>query len=167
MFACQCVNNVSVKYFERFSVVLILTVVLVGVLAYFMPKSFDSFCGDLSPQATVAIYCRQTQLDSIDMGSGRIVSCDANDFLETLAKCDGVDGVSVSFSGTDDDVQRLISFFRLDTLSSNLLDDLTVICGHSAKIQGGVWIDGQLVNLQIAYRNGTVTVGSPLILGSY
>ena len=153
---------------KRFVFILILTIVIAGVLTYFMPRNFDSYAIRLSKQATVSIYCRQTTSDNaIDMGTGYIVECDAQSYATALGKCKGVDGVSVSFSGTDVDVERIVKLFDLQTVSTYQLDGLYVVCGLSNKVTGGVWLDGDKVNLQIAYKDGVVTVGSPLILGSY
>lgn len=153
---------------KRFIFVLILTIVIVGVLTCFMPRSFDSYAIQLSKQATVSIYCRQTTSDdAIDMGTGYIVECDTQSYANTLDKCTGVDGVSVSFCGYVDDVAQIVEKFNLQTVSICEIDGLYVVCGASDKIKGGVTLDGAKVNLQIAYKDGVVTVGSPLILGSY
>lgn len=152
---------------KRFIVTLILTTVITGVLIYSMPKDFDSYVADISTHGTVSIYCRMSQLDGIDMGSGKIVSCSVDDFYQTLAQCKDVDGVSVTFDGTEADVSRIVDLLGLEVVSAYELDGLVVTCGKSAKLRKGVLIDGETVNVQIAFSNGVVTVGSPLILGSY
>lgn len=153
---------------KRFIFVFILTVVISGVLAYFMPQSFDSYISKFCEQATVSIYCRQTTADIfVDMGTGYIVECDVHSYGRTLDMCSGVDGVSVSFCGSIDDVAQIVEIFNLLTVSVCEIDGLYVVCGVSNKLTGGVMLDGTKVNLQIAYKDGVVTVGSPLILGSY
>ena len=152
---------------KRFIVTLVLTTVVVGALIYFMPRGLDSYVKDISADATVSIYCRETDLDSIDMGSGKIVQCSVADFTNALARCKEVDGFSVSFVGSEQDVESIGQFFNLKVTSTLNLDGLQIVCGHSAKLIGGVFLDGEKVNLQIAYKDGIVTVGSPLILGSY
>ena len=152
---------------KRLIVILVLTTVIVGVLTYFMPKSFDSYIQDISANATVSIYCRAAGVDAIELGNGKIVECAACNFFSVVARCKDVDGFSVSFTGSEQDVTRIVELFRLKVTSTQNLDGLRVVCGNSARIVGGVVLDGEKVNLQIAYKDGVVTVGSPLILGSY
>ena len=132
-----------------------------------MPKNFNNYVADITSCGTVSIYCRSTELDSIDIGTGKIVQCSVDELGSTLTKCRGVDGVSVTFEGTEEDVIRVTKLLNIQVVSDYMLDGLVVTCGASARIRGGVVVDGNAVNVQIAYNNGTVTVGSPLILGDY
>ena len=152
---------------KRFIVTTILTVVIAGVLAHFMPRSFEKYLTKFGSNATVTIYCRQTELDCVDMGCGYKVECYAQDFSATAARCRKVDGVSVSFAGSLQDVEQLSNFFKLQALQVFEQDGLYVVCGRSPKIRNGIVDGGRLVNLQIAYKDGMVHLGSPLILGDY
>ena len=152
---------------KRFFVTTILTAVIASVFTYFMPRDFETYLTKFSDDATVAIYCRQTTLDSVDMGGGFKVTCDTATFSDTVSKCSGIDGVSVSFNGTFDDVTELCRFFRLEVASLYEQEGLYVVCGKSAKIKSGVIDGGKVVNLQIAYRDGIIHLGSPLIIGDY
>ena len=152
---------------KRFIVTTILITVIVSILAYFMPRSFEEYVCALDADATVAIYCRQSDLDCLDMGCGYKVTCKASDFSDVVARCDDIDGVSVSFEGSYQDAMKLCRFFAIDVSSEYEQDGLYVVCGKSPMIRGGI-VDGvKVVNLQIAYRNGVIHVGSPLILGDY
>ena len=151
---------------KRFIVTTILTVIIVAILAHFMPKGFDSYLDEFA-DATVTIYCRQTELESVNMGLGYKVTCDAANFREVAARCGNIDGVCVSFAGSDEDVARICRFFRLQATHTFEQDGLQVVCGKSRKIKGGVLSGRNVVNLQIAYKDGIVHVGSPLILGDY
>ena len=152
---------------KRFLVTLALTSVIVAVLIYSMPKGLEDYAEQISSFATVSIYCRSTDMDCIDIGSGKIVQCNVSDLNYALARCKDVDGFSVSFGGTEADIERIVTQFDVKVTSTLNLDGLYVVCGNSARLTGGVVLDGNAVNLQIAYKDGIVTVGSPLILGSY
>ena len=152
---------------KRFFAVLILTLVIAGGLTYFMPKNFDTYIADIAPDGTVSIYCRQSEVGGINMGNGRIVQCNVNELQTLLKKCQGVDGVSVSFDGSEQDVTRISELLNLNVTHQYNLEGIDVVCGLSYKVNGGVVLDGKTVNVQIAYKDGVVTVGSPLILGSY
>ena len=159
-------NNLD-TFMKRFLTTTLLIAVIAGVLTHFMPRNFQTYLSEFDDSATVSIYCRQTSLDCIDMGTGYKVSCKADDFVATASACHDVDGISVSFNGSRDDALALLQFFRLNVISEFEQNDLYVICGKSPKISGGVTLDGNLVNLQIAYKDGVIHLGSPLILGDY
>ena len=152
---------------KRFFVTTILTAVIAGVLTYFMPRNFEFYLGRFSPDATVAIYCRQTTLDGVDMGNSFKVECGASAFYDTVSECSGVDGISVRFNGTFDDVAKICKFFRLQIASVYEQEGLYIVCGKSNKIRNGVIDGNKFVNLQIAYHDGVIHLGSPLILGDY
>ena len=132
-----------------------------------MPRGLDAYAEQISADATVSIYCRATDLDCIDVGSGKIVRCSVAEMDSALARCRDLDGFSVSFCGTYNDVERVAQLFNVKVTSTLNLDGLLVLCGNSPKLTGGVTLDGARVNVQIAYKDGTVTVGCPLILGEY
>ena len=152
---------------KRFFLTTILTVVIVGVLVHFMPRSFDTYVSKLSADATVTIFCRQTELAAVDTGMGFMVQCSADDFAATAAQCRSIDGVTVSFPASFEEVQKLCKFFGLKVTSTYEQDGLFVVSGASSMLSGGVMIAGELVNLQIAHKDGVVHLGSPLILGDY
>ena len=167
IFSYARVNTLGVTTMKRFIVTTILTVVIAGVLAHFMPRSFEYYLPEFGADATVSIYCRGTELDGVDMGGAYKVTCNAQAFRKTATQCHGIDGVSVSFAGSLDDVYALAKFFRLKSPQAFEQDGLYVVCGKSSKIRSGVLDGGKLVNLQIAYKDSTVHLGSPLILGDY
>ena len=176
IFVFIAVNNVATRdliscnygeIMKRFFVTLILSTVIVGVLTYSMPRGLEFYIEEIDANATITIYCRSTDVESIDMGNGKIVRCSVANFDRVLARCSGVDGFSVCFEGTAKDVDRVSRLFDLKVTSTLNLDGLQIVCGNSAKLKGGVNLDGDMVNMQIAFKDGVVTVGSPLILGDY
>ena len=152
---------------KRFIVTTILIAVIAGVLGHFMPRDFVEFLPEFGADAAVSIYCRETSLDAIDMGGGFKVQCSSADYVDTVTYCKGIDGVSVSFNGTRQDVDELCQFFRLQVSSVYEQDGLYIVCGSSPKVKGGVLDCGERVNLQIALSNDIIHIGSPLILGDY
>ena len=154
---------------KRFIVTTILTVVIAGVLAHFMPRSFTHYLSKFDAESTVTIYCRQTELNAVDMGGGcgYKVECNVASYLDTAAHCQGIDGVCVSFAGSRKDVDSLCRYFRMQVSSVYEQSGLYVVSGASSKLRGGVTDGENKINLQIAFSNGVVLVGSPLILGDY
>lgn len=79
----------------------------------------------------------------------------------------GVSGESVRFSGDDEDIDRIIKKLNIEIKDSQRLANLTTLYGYSARLGGGVMLDGQKINIQIVRKGNTVIIGTPLIMGSY
>ncbi|MDE7454361.1 MAG: hypothetical protein K2M64_00845 [Clostridia bacterium] len=153
---------------KRFLVVAVLTVIIIGVMLYFIPQSMQADVLNYSQyNAQISIYCRSTTCNSIDTGMGKIVTCNSQTLKQTLSNCNQVDGISVSFDGVLQDVDDVFNRLNATLISMQQFDDLLIICCNSPRIKGGVTVDGNSVNVQIAYCDGKITVGYPLILGSY
>ena len=87
--------------------------------------------------------------------------------MPTLEQCGGVDGISVKCHGNQQLVREILQRLRVKTVHSQNLQGLTVVCGYSSAILGAVFVDGEKVNVQVAFDGKTITVGSPLILDSF
>lgn len=151
----------------RYLTVLALCVIVLGVMLAYCPKPFVRCVSVLPKSAKVAVYCKTTNLPSINMGNGHLVECTLAELDKTLAACDGIDGVSVRYSATQSDFDDLCKRFDIQTVSCWQSGNLIAVCGYSTKILGGVNLAGQAVNIQVAFDGETLTVGYPLILDSY
>lgn len=147
--------------------VITISIVIFGVLLFFMPQSLTAYQRFFPQNATVTVFCRKTDLSCCDLGNGKLVQCHWDSLGETLAACQDVDGVSITFKATWQDFQLVQQSLKLQVHSTIKLDNLTVVCGKSNKICGGVLLDGNKVNVQIAFDGETMTVGSPLIFEGY
>ena len=76
-------------------------------------------------------------------------------------------GETVVFTGNNQDIERLIYTKRVEVLSTQTVAGVEIIYGFSTRLMGGVLVDGEKINIQIARRGSTITVGSPLIFGSF
>lgn len=76
-------------------------------------------------------------------------------------------GESVRFQGDRAAAEAMLSQLQATVVKESEINGLTVIYARSARLRGGVVLNGETVNLQIALRGKTVTAGTPLILGSY
>ncbi len=143
------------------------SIVIFGVMTVCMPMKLTAYAQFFPKDATVTICCKQTQLPCTNVGCGNFVRCDVSELQVTLEKCSGVDGISIKFCGDGQTFENLQHRLRLQHKQSVVLDGLTVVCGFSNKFCGGVSVDGQKVNVQIAFDGETITIGSPLILDGY
>lgn len=154
---------------KRFLFAVVLITVIIGVMFYFTPRSAftEVFNYAAERNAVVNIYCRSANGECINLGAGYQVTCSADSFGSVIKNCNGIDGISVSFEGSMNDVAELTEHLKAESVSSQKLGDLYVACFNSPCLKRGVTLDGKRVNLQIAYSSGVITVGYPLILGSY
>lgn len=144
---------------------LFLAVVIIIAMIHFMPKPLYKQI-DVD-NATCQVFCQNTTLPCVSIGFGRIVECCGTEYLTTIAHCQDVDGVSFSFVGNNVDVENLLCQLLTKVHTTQTIGSLTIICGYSPKIIGGIVVDGRKTNIQIAFDGTNITVGSPLILGSY
>lgn len=144
---------------------LFLAMVVLIAMIHFMPKELYNQV-DLS-DATCQVFCRETSLEHIDIGFGKIVNCNGIELLGVLQSCDGVDGVSVTWQAKKQHVSAFLRKFDVKIHTQQTMDGLTVICGYSSKVCDYIYVDGNKTNVQIAFDGTTLTVGSPLILGDY
>ncbi len=144
---------------------LFLAVVIVVVMLHYMPKPLHKAIN--LANATCQVFCRTTSASHTDIGFGKIVQCGGTDFAKVLAQCKDVDGTSFCFVATQNDLATLLNTLSVNVHTTQTLGNLTIVCGYSPKLTGGVILDGNKTNVQIAFDGNTITIGSPLILGSY
>ncbi len=113
------------------------------------------------------IFCRKTSCDGVDVGYGKIVKCSAENLENTLLKCAGIDGISAKFKKNGEWVENLLAKLKFCAKDVRECGGTTVVCGYSPLIKGGIVVDGVKINLQVAYGQGAVVMGYPLIMEGY
>ncbi len=88
-----------------------------------------------------------------------------NAWFETFLESER--GISVRFNSVSD-AEKLVKILCAKEISEEKFDSFTVKTYRSPFIRQTETVRGEKVNLQIAVNNdGTVTAGTPLLLGSY
>ena len=108
-------------------------------------------------------------------GAGVIVDAPAETAAHLRRGFSDIKGESVSFDGSGSDALDIINLYRARIINRESVpldingNAIYVIYGYSKLLTRGVTLDGDTVNIQIAINSSTgkVTVGTPLILGSY
>lgn len=113
------------------------------------------------------IFCRKTSCDGIDVGYGKIVKCSAENLETTLLKCTEIDGISAKFFQSSKWVEKFLNQLKFCAKDVRECGGTTVMCGYSPLIKGGIVVDGEKINLQIAYGQDTVVMGYPLIMEGF
>jgi|LGOV01.1.fsa_nt_gb hypothetical protein len=133
-----------------------------NVLADYKPSANYSFyLAGRSP-----IYYDYLTIDNAGLGS--IVSCNASMASIIKKHLDDIVGESISFEGKYSEVMGIIKTYNAQVVKAERIDGeiYTVYASTNAFLKC-VYIDDYKVNMQIAYSDGIITVGTPLILGSY
>jgi len=103
--------------------------------------------------------------ENITNGSGVIVSCDIRDAMRVRRSLKSIDGESVTFKGTD--IGAVIAYLSARVEYTETVENILIYYCYSPLLSKGVDLSGKKVNMQIAYSNGLVSVGTPLLLGGY
>lgn len=76
-------------------------------------------------------------------------------------------GISATFEGDFDDMQKVLKKCKVAVKQEETVDGIHIIYGISESCGKPVQANGMIINFQIAIRDNVITVGSPLIMGSY
>lgn len=148
----------------RFVVVLVAVLTITATLLIRMPLLSYKLLPKMFSSAVAYVYCKGYDGTCVRNGNGCIVTTTCCNVDDVINNCVSVDGVSISFDGSYGCFERIAETFGCTVTQ---IDGVAVGTGYCGRIIGGVTIDGKAVNVQVAYNNGTISIGSPLILGSY
>lgn len=109
------------------------------------------------------------RVECIGSGNGFMIRCDSRNATDiySLLNPAMLSGESFSFSGGLSEARAILSRLDAEVVSIEEIDQLEVWYAHTHLLGRELSVEGELVNVQVAIRDGLVTVGTPLILGSY
>lgn len=121
-----------------------------------------------------SIYClnipsEMNNCDVVKNGNSYVIKTDINYAKEIKSKVSFVMGESVRFKGLVSGIDKIIGFFKMKVLKTEKLDNIICVYGFSEILDfdKAVEIDNEKINIQIAFCENTITVGTPIILGDY
>ncbi len=153
---------------SRLILVLVLAFIVFGVLLYTMPTDIVSAV-DMD-SATLYIHCMDYWGDNkvIVNGASKIVVCSVALMPDTIKQCSTIKGIDLQYNATSiAEVDNIVERLKVQVYSQDRLQNIVTLYGYSPMVRGGIVVDNNLVNIQIAYSNGVLTIGSPIILGSF
>lgn len=105
----------------------------------------------------------------VQNGRGSIVTCDFSNYKSVRSSLNDISGVSIRFRGDYSDVESLISQLEIKSVAAESLDEYGIVSyyGFTFKLRNRVYADGKYINIQIVLSGNTITIGYPIILGSY
>ena len=107
----------------------------------------------------------QTNARVIANGSGWIVEGSREELR--LLPSSRIAGYSFQTTSESFDTAGFLRKMKAEVLSPTEVQGILCIYGYTPLLQGGILADGKKINFQIVVRDGIVTVGTPVILGSF
>lgn len=95
--------------------------------------------------------------------SSNIKQCDYYEFISTK----NIKGEACKINADNFDLDSFIKSFNARVVFVEELDEVVVYYAFSPEIKYLECVRGECVNLHVAVRKGQVTVGAPLIYGSF
>lgn len=142
----------------------------------FKPAFFELFKSHniIFSNAEYSVYCLDIKGDLkncnvINNGNGYIVKTDINLVNYVKSNVVNVLGESVKFKSAITSVDKLVKFYDINSIKRENVDNIICLYGYSnnPSLSNSISIDNQMINIQIAFSNGYLTVGTPIILGDY
>ncbi|MDD2227422.1 MAG: hypothetical protein PHH71_02455 [Clostridia bacterium] len=152
--------------------VLILVLILISVLTLNNEK-LAQLCFEFE-NAKLEFYCKGysdeiKKLDSdvsiINNGEEFIVKTMANNAENIKNYLTDCFGYCIKIEGAKQDIEHLLD--KIQVAKTEIVDGIEILYGYMYGFLFSTFIDGKKVNVQIAFNDNTVTIGSPIILGSY
>ena len=149
-------------------------IVLLVSLVLLIPRYNYSFVSYIKDGSTVSFYTTTTQnyvpnfVTQTDIGIGAILECKSNVAKSLAKQLHNIAGISFCFEGNSNDINEFLDNVDAVVLKCENVDkNIKTYLAYSPKFQNNINIDGNTINLQIAKVGNTITIGSPMILGSY
>ena len=159
----------KVKYLNMKKFIL-LTIFIFSLILLDSPYSLSAL--SKSYDGTHTFYCSENffcnDAQTTKNGNGYLICVNtkkAEKLKEQLKN--NCQGESFCFVGDYQDLTSILKKLNAQTIKEETFDDFCVIYGFSPKLKSYIYIDNQKVNVQIALNKNKITVGSPLILGSF
>lgn len=107
----------------------------------------------------------------IKNGNSSIIKTDFKNAMNVKKSLNNILGESVSFKGTLLDFLKIQNDFDFAySFQENMDNGIVNVYGYSNLKDyslRSINIDNQKINIQLSYNCGTITIGNPIILGSY
>ena len=100
-------------------------------------------------------------------GGGKILTVPGGEAKKTKYTLKNISGESVTFSGGEEDIEEVLKDFDAEVVAVEYVGEIVCCYAYSKKLDKEIEVGGDIINLQIAYSNDNLTVGTPIIFGGY
>lgn len=104
---------------------------------------------------------------TIKNGDQYMIRCSYDTAKNIKPKLQNLVGESVSYGGTYLQMLQLIKLLNLSVIKTENICDAVLIYGYNKNLGKCSYLGNKKVNAQLAFNNGTITLGYPIILGDY
>ena len=139
---------------------LICVAALIAVVTYITPLTFAPEGGD------VEVYLQGKRDGGEYTGYMTVISTDISG-AKKLYKDSGYMGITIRYAVDNMSEDALCRKMQARRIYEQEIDGIRCVYLYSPLINESVRIDGKVINMQIAITDSAVTVGFPLIMGSY
>jgi len=136
-----------------------------GLSNSFANKLFSNF-----KTGIVCFYCDDINesIENVNIqknGEGYIVETDIKNALEVSNNIVGCNGFSLKINKNEENIENFIN--QIEIIGQEIVSNIKIIYGYVCGLVNSIYIDGKKVNIEIAENGDFITIGSPIILGSY
>lgn len=144
----------------------ILVFAAVILLCTYCPKDFCDLTAYTN--GNYEFYALSSQNADFDNGVYAVIKATGSEQAKRVrASASGLKGECVRFNGKPEDVEIARKKLNLRVIKSQQMGDVYTVYGYSPLLARSVSMEGEKINVQIAYSKGRISIGTPLILGSY
>lgn len=146
---------------------LLIVAVVIAIITYSIPNFVgkSEIKGDM--QVTYYTNSNISKNSVLLYGNTYMTTFNGKEYKEIESSLNNILSVSAQFQGDYNDFKKTQKKCGVNVLNSQTVDDVLIIYGYSDKFGRCVQVLDKMVNIQIAIRKNTITVGTPLIMGSY
>ncbi len=141
------------------------------LVCLFVSQEQASFLEFVDPpkSATVYFYTSGQAVgeEKIKTGNGYIIISSLRNSENVLSENRNIIGQSLSFEGNTEIYLEYKNRLNLVVVKEESVLEIKTLYGYTPKIKNFILIDGQKVNIQMALNKNIISVGTPIILGSY
>lgn len=114
----------------------------------------------------IALFCLNSA-NVFERTSLKTVSSFFNNKYVVSNSCLYKKSTTYSLPGGIDDVMLLVDSLAIAIIDIQYIDNVMIVYGYSPRLGGCISYKGNKCNVQIAYSEGTISVGLPVILSAY
>ena len=103
----------------------------------------------------------------INCGSAVFVTSNVENCKEIRTQLADIQGQSISFCGDEELYTSMVTWLIGNATFSANVGAVKCCYGYNNKLNNYINIENSKINIQIALHNNVITIGTPVILGSY
>ena len=156
---------------------LLLTFLILILCTYSFKPVFIEICNQkdlIFSDVEYSFYCLQvseniSKNNVLNIGNGYIVKSNAANAKYVKSNVSNILGESIKFNSTFNNLKKIINLYEITIIKEENIESIYSLYGISNKTNfaNSINVDGEKINIQIAFNKGTFVIGTPVILGDY